>query len=289
MRFIVALIVTWLAFSAQAEEIKLDHQSLTLNARLALAAGKKLQDGVALMLHGTLAHNGMEIITGLQDRLQAQGINTLAINLSLGVDDRHGAYDCTVPSRHRHTDALLELAAWTRWLEGQGVKKIDFIGHSRGGNQVAWFAAEQAPATLGRVVLIAPQTWSPGDQASNYQKRYDQSLPDLLARIRLADPDAILGAVNFLYCANSRVQAASFTDYYRDEPRFDTPRLLGKIAAPVLVVAADQDSVVPGLLEKVRPQAAAGKIKLQVLDGADHFFRDLYADDLADAVGRFLK
>lgn len=289
MRFITALFATWLALSAHAEEVKLDHQNLTLNGRLELAAGKQIADGMVLILHGTLGHNGMEIISGLQERLKGQGFNTLAINLSLGVDDRHGAYDCAVPHRHKHIDALAELAAWTRWLEAKGVKRIDLVGHSRGGNQIAWFAAEQAPKTLGRVALIAPQTWSAEYQAANYQKRYGKTLPDFLARVRLADPDALLGAVDFIYCPSTRVTAASFIDYYRDEPRMDTPALLPKIAAPVMVAAASEDSVVPGLLEKVRPQADAGKLKLLVLDGADHFFRDLYADDLADAIGGFLK
>lgn len=293
MRFTTALLISMLtalpALSAQAEEVKLDHQNLTLNGRLELAAGKQLRDGVVLILHGTFAHNGMEIISGLQDRLKAQGLNTLAINLSLGVDDRHGQYDCSVPSRHKHTDALAELAAWTRWLEARGAQRIDLVGHSRGGNQVAWFAAEQAPKSLGRVVLIAPQTWSAEYQADSYQKRYGKSLPELLARVRMADPDALLGAVDFVYCASTRVAAASFIDYYRDEPRFDTPALLPKIAAPVMVAAASEDSVVPGLLEKTRPLAEAGKIKRVVLDGADHFFRDLYADDLAEAIGGFLK
>jgi pimeloyl-ACP methyl ester carboxylesterase len=289
MRFIALLLSAWVAFSVQAEEIKLNHQNITLNARLEQAAGKSLQEGVVLILHGTLAHNGMEIIAGLQERLKAKGFNTLAINLSLGVDDRHGMYDCSVTNRHKHTDALAELAAWTRWLEGKGVNKIDLIGHSRGGNQIAWFAAEHAPKSLGKVVLVAPQTWSAQQHVAGYQKRYGKSLPELLARVRQADADALLGSVDFVYCANSRVLASSFIDYYRDEPRFDTPSLIPAIKTPVMVIAAASDEIVPGLIEKTQPLANAGKAKLLILEGADHFFRDLYSDDLADAIDAFLK
>lgn len=289
MRTLALLLSALLTLTAYAEEVKLNHQNLTLNGRLELAANKPLSDGVALILHGTLVHNGTELIAGLQERLKAQGVSTLAINLSLGVDDRHGAWDCATPSRHKHTDAIAELAAWARWLEAKGVRRMDLIGHSRGGNQVAWFAAEQPPKSLGRVVLIAPQTWSADYQAAGYQKRYGKSLPDLYARIAQAEPDALLGAVDFVYCANTRVTAASFLDYYRNDPRLDTPHLLPALRAPVLVVAAPGDEVVPGLIEKTQQLTDAGKIQRVVLDGADHFFRDLYADDLAEAVGRFLK
>ena len=72
---------------APAEEVKINHGGLTLNADLELAGGKTLADGVVLMTHGLLAHKGMEIMTALKGLLAERGLNTLAINLSLNLDD----------------------------------------------------------------------------------------------------------------------------------------------------------------------------------------------------------
>jgi len=48
--------------SAQAEAVQIKKDSLALNGNLSLASGKTVKDGVVLITHGTLAHNGMEVI-----------------------------------------------------------------------------------------------------------------------------------------------------------------------------------------------------------------------------------
>jgi len=53
------LIFAGSTFTAQAEEIRIGHRDLTLNAELSLGDGATLSDGVVLMVHGTLAHNTM--------------------------------------------------------------------------------------------------------------------------------------------------------------------------------------------------------------------------------------
>ena len=90
---------------------------LTLNAQLQLGVGKSLQNGVVILVHGTLAHNDMDTIKNLSEVLNERGLNTLAINLSLGVHDRHVVYDCNITSRHKQLNALEELAVWIEWLK----------------------------------------------------------------------------------------------------------------------------------------------------------------------------
>ena len=67
----------------------------------------------------------------------------------------------------------------------------------------------------------------------------------------------------------------------------NTPYLLNKIKKPVLVFVGTEDTVVKGLDKVVAPIADGKKIKLVVIDGADHSFRDLYAEDLVDAIEDF--
>lgn len=269
-----------------SEEIKLPRAGLTLNANLEPAQDDWQTGTVVLITHGTLAHNGMEIITTLQDLLAEQGLTSLAPNLSLGLDDRHGMYDCTVPHTHRHTDALDEISAWLDWLKAQGVQRVVLAGHSRGGAQTAWFSAERPDPVVKGVVLVAPATWTESYAINDYRKRFDTELGPVLKRagelVAAGKGTEWLEDTGFIYCPGAKVQAQAFVSYHAPEPRLDAPGLLDKIEVPVLVFAGTLDDVVPDVAEKVAPRADGERIRLVVIDGADHFFRDLNADELVE-------
>ena len=273
--------------AAHADEVELRHGDLTLLGNLVVAEDAALSEGVVLMVHGTLAHHGMEIMATLQDLLAERGFASLAVTLSLGQDRRRGMFDCTAPHRYRHEDALDEIAAWVAWLKRRGAVKLALLGHSRGGNQVAWSAAERPDPALRAVILLAPATWDAEAAAAAYEKRYGRRLAELLARAESLAPDATMENVGFLYCPDAEVSAASFLSHYRDEPRRDTPALLPRIALPTLVIAGSADETVPGLEARVTPHLDADT-RLAVVEDADHFFRDLFADEVADLIEEFL-
>ena len=279
--------------TAQAEEVKIRLGDLTLNAQLQKAGQNWPKGPVMLITHGTLAHNAMEIVATLQTLFAERGVSSLAINLSLGLDDRHGMYPCKTPHRHKHTDALNEIGAWLDWLKGQGVEQVVLLGHSRGGNQSAWFAAERAAPQVSRVVLIAPATWNADRQVAQYSERYGKPLAPIRAEaenmVAKAAGGQLIEGVDFIYCQDTSATAEAFADYYAREPRMDTPYLLPKIEQPVLVFVGSEDQVVRGLEEAVTPLADGSRIRLEVIDGADHFFRDLYAEDLADITLEFIE
>lgn len=273
----------------EAKEVGLVEGGLTLHANLETAGADWQREPFVVMTHGTLAHGEMEMLRGLQAALKDRGIGSLSLTLSLGLDQRRGMYDCAQPHRHRHEDALKEIGAWLTWLQSQGVTKpVILLGHSRGGNQVARFAAAHPEAALSHLVLIAPQTWTETGTADDYQQRYGKPLAPLLERAgQMRDAgkaDALLEGVDFLYCPATQASAAAILSYYGPDPAMDTPGLLPNIKVPVLVVAGSQDQVVQGLTAKVQPLVDGQQVQLLELDGADHFFRDLYAEDIADAV-----
>jgi pimeloyl-ACP methyl ester carboxylesterase len=275
------------------EKISLKTKGLALNANLQLAKGKALSDGVVLLTHGTLAHNEMEIIANLQDLLSERGRNSLAINLSLGVDNRKSAmYDCPVPHRHHYLDAVDEISAWVDWLKSKGVTKISILGHSRGGAQSATYAAQQPDVTIKNVILIAPATWSQQRSKDNYQKRYNVELAPLLTRAEKLVSDGqgrqIMKDIGFLYCANISATASSFVSYYKPDPRRHTPNLLKDIKLPTLVIAGTRDKIVKGLAEAVKPLVDGQKLQLRVIDDAGHYFRDFAGEEVADAIDEFL-
>ncbi|WP_293267575.1 alpha/beta hydrolase [Neptunomonas sp.] len=270
-----------------AKEVTTSYNNHTLNAELLLAEGTSLADGIVLITHGTLAHNKMELISTLQDLLVDSGISSLAINLSLGVDNRHGMYDCEIPHQHKHTDALNEISTWIDWLKHKGAQDIFLMGHSRGGNQTAWFSANN-PEKVRAQILLAPATWNEQDEKRNYEQRYNQSLTEVLAKAKLIDKDTWLENTGFIYCPKSTVTTESFVNYYQPDKRFNTPYILNNIEVQTLVISGSEDKTVAALPEMMA-QVSNAQVGHSIIEGADHYFRDLYADEVIDLLVEFLE
>ncbi len=289
-----AALVAMVTFgSARAEEVVTEYEGFRLVADATLAEGKTWADGAVLMVHGTLAHKDQETIATMRRLLNERGHNTLALNLSLGVQERRGPFDCAIRQVHYHRQALLEIGVWLTWLQEQGAKKVALFGHSRGGNQVAWYAFEKPKVELvGPVVLLAPMTWDQKRAAEQYRARYGHGFEEALetagAMVMRGNGHKMLeGRHDLLYCPQAEVSAQAFFEYYSNDLRKDTPSILPGVDRPVLVVAASEDEVVPELVDKVRARKLK-HVELEVIDGAGHFFRDLYAEDAADAIAKFL-
>ena len=296
MRHILAaLMAAFVALSTPlaAKEVTIGHGQLVLDANLELAEGKGLGDGVLVMTHGTLAHNRMEIMASLQELLKARGISTLAINLSLGISNRHNMFDCNQPMRHRHADAVEEIAAWVEWLKGRGARSIWLLGHSRGGNQAAWYAATRAPKEVTKAILLAPMTYDERRAAAAYEARFGTPLAPMLAQardfVRAGHGNEPMELPGILHCKNGRATPESFLSYHAPDARRDTPHWLPGIAVPVLIIAGTEDKVIGDLVARVKPLADGRHVRLKVIEDADHFFRDFAAEDAADAIAAFLK
>ncbi len=141
-------------------------------------------------------------------------------------------------------------------------------------------------------MLIAPSTWHADKVAERYQERFGVPLSMRLEESRdhasAGKPGAWLEQTGFLYCAGAKVTADTFLDYYEPDERRDTPRVLPAIRKPTIVFAGSEDTVVEGLEARVSPIADGEQLKLVVLDGADHFFRDLYAEEIVEIIAEDL-
>jgi len=291
-KILFALLTLLLSTGVMAESITLKHQGLNVTANLETSGDNWQQGPVLLMTHGTLAHNKMEIMEALQSVFLDRGYSSLAINLSLGLSDREGMYDCAVTHTHKHTDAVDEIGLWFDWLKKQGVKEVVLLGHSRGGNQTARFAATHDSSLVKGVILIAPQTWSEEAENKDYEKRYGKPLAPILAKaqklVAEGKGDTVLKPVDFIYCPDTAATAAAFVSYYRPDPDMDTPTVLKRIKKPVMVFAGSADTVVADLKPKMQKLEGQKNVQFAIIDGADHFFRDLYAEDLADIAQEFI-
>lgn len=286
------LLASPFTYAAEFKEIKQTYQNLTVNAKLMMADNKGFSDEMVLLTPGTLTHNERSTYKQLQKNLAAQGISSLAINLSLGLNDRKGEYDCATPHTHKHTDALKEIDFWMQWLKSKGATAVTLMGHSRGGNQIAWYAVENDSPLIKNIVLIAPAT---GEQqsASDYKAKYGKPLTGVLTKAKTmvaqGKGNTFLKDTDFIYCKKAEVTAAAFVDYYQPRPQFDTPTVLENVKKPTLVIMGTNDTVVPDLPEKIQPLADAGKVQILTLEDANHFFLDFANEDIASATAEFIQ
>ncbi|MBX2804454.1 MAG: alpha/beta hydrolase [Hyphomicrobiales bacterium] len=284
--------VTMLSGPVKAEDVAIEVEGLTVLGNLEMAPGKSLQsDGVVILLHDTLTHNRMEILSALQELLRENGQNTLSITLSLGLNERRGLYNCAIEQDHRNEDAAIELASWVNWLKSQGASNITLAGHGRGGNQVAVYAAKSPDPAVKKLVLIAPIADSPATLEQQFSFKFRQSLQPILAQAQKyvdeGDATKLLVDVPFLSCPRAKVTSAAFVNYYGANQNLYTPSILPHIAMPILVVVGDLDPLSNEIIPAVEGIPGMDHIKLDVIPGADNFFRDLAADDLAARMSGF--
>lgn len=260
---------------ALADEVTVNHGGLILNGNLVLAGGGDIAEDVILMLHGTLGHKDMEIMQSMQSIFAENGKNSLAINLGLNTSDRHGFYPCDQPHTHKLEDASEELDLWLVWLDSQGAGDIVLFGHSRGANQVARYVVNESPSVVAAILLAPPIAPDPAGTA-------------FAAKVASGPIDDWLNDVPFLHCASARVSGESYLSYYASAILADTPALLREIEIPVLVFSGSDDEVVAGLAGAMASVTRSNVRHIEI-DGADHFFRDLYAFDVVEISIEFLQ
>ena len=265
------------ATAVRADPVQIKPSLLRLNGNLELPPGKTATDGVVIILHGTLSWYGQETIAALQKNLKAHGVGSLAITLSLGVDDRQRPRACDVVHDYALAGAKREVGLWIEWLKGQNARYVDLLGFSRGGAQVAAFAPEFQFPDVRKIVLLAPAFATSLEQADNYKRAFGHDLAPEIAEAR-KNPLA-KRTVDFLSCKQAPVLNATFLDGYAELP----PSLAARTGHPTLVVVAGKDEIAPDLAQRL-----PSSVKPVVIDGSDHFFRDLYGEEAADVIAKFL-
>jgi pimeloyl-ACP methyl ester carboxylesterase len=279
MRKSLCLALSLLALApgvAAAEPVQIKPSLTRLNGNLELPPGKTAADGVVVLVHGTLSWYGQETIATLQKNLKAHGVGSLAITLSLGVDDRQRTRRCDVLHDYALAGAQREIGLWLEWLKGQQAKSVDLLGFSRGGAQVAAIAPELTG--VRRVVLLAPAFANSVEQADIYQRAFGHPLQPEIDEARKNPLRE--RTVDFLTCKQAPVLNATFLDGYAELP----PRLAARIGKRTLVIVAGKDEVVPDLATRL-----PSDVKPVVIDGASHFFLDLYGEEAADAIAKFVE
>jgi pimeloyl-ACP methyl ester carboxylesterase len=292
MRWLKFLLLIWISqlwisqlwiSKVIAQPVQIEHEGLTLNGNLE-SSGKDHRR-IFLIVHGTWAHSGMEIISSLQSLLSENGQSSLAITLSLGLDDRAGFMTCDSPIAANHGKAAIEIKQWIEHLNEDWAEVI-IVGHSRGGNQVALFNQAFPNSKVSRLILIAPMSWNQKQSATAYKDDTGIPLDEVLLAARVAGSDSI--KANILQCKDIEVLATSFLSYYASKPNRNTPEILQSVDRPVLVFQGTDDAQAEGYRSQISLVSSNSLVEHYWIDGADHFFRDFYADELVEVLFEWL-
>ncbi len=283
MRFIIAFLflVLGFAFSEPVQtQITYEGKSLRLNGDLEIPEGVSLQDKpVVLLVHGLFQTHKMREPIGVQrEAWLSEGYPVLGITLSLGIDDRKEPYACDRPLDHDYSLNLKEIGVWVKWLKNRGAKKIVLAGHSFGGQQVILFAKDGKDRALVGVMALAP--------AKGLKREHP--LLEKARRLVQEGKGKTLLRTNFFYCKEAQVSARTLWSYYGEDRNIG--KALDNISLPTLVVVAALDERVSELDKFLEPYVKKNeRVEVKVIDFADHFFRDLAAEDLGAITLDFLK
>ncbi len=265
-----------------AAPVQVTHQNLTLNAEY--IDGDK-QNPIYVILHGTWMHHTMDLPSTLQTLLSEEGQASLNISLGLGIDNRSTFISCKIPMVAAHQHAEAELDVWMTWLKQQGWKRFVLIGHSRGGTQITSYANGHKKDGIEKLVLIAPMSWEKSFIEEAYETEFEIPLDTQLARFKSAkDPKSTQLKAPTLYCGNANVSAEAFLSYYTDQPQKHTPTLLKHTTLPTDIYLGTGDRHSRRLAGYLDDLTQRPNIRVTWIEGSDHFFRDLYADEIIEGL-----
>ncbi len=234
------------------------------------------EKGAVLWLHGLFQTHRMADPVSTQRELWTEaGFPVLSPTLSLGIDMRREPYKCDGVLDTTFEESVEEINRWIEWLKGKGIKKIVLAGHSMGGLQVLYFVSKYRIPEVKGVVAVAPSKGL-GIKNDVFEKA---------ERLIKGGRGKEIIKTGFFYCEEARVTARTVYSYYKER---HLGKILKDIKIPVLIVWGTLDKRVEDLPGFIKPFAGKN-VRIEKVELADHFFRDLFAEDLSIAVTEFLE
>ena len=282
--FLILFLSSNLVSASNIIEITRD-DGITLNANLS----ENLQnDSVYMIVHGTRGFKTMEIIKSLEEKIILNGHDVLSINLSYGITNRDDSFlSCDIKHTHNEHESVREIISWYEYLLSKNYKKIMFVGHSRGG-----FNIVQASELIGNrdieLHLLAPIVDTHKGTRDYYMSEHNLPYDEIIQNNDEYIISEKYPPINFLFCENAQVSSITFRSYLDfTESRtkypftFNILKLLNESNNKVSIYSGSADEI---LLDSYKKFESLNKenIKHYIIDDGDHFFRDIYLDDVID-------
>ena len=248
---------------------------------------------IVLILHGTRGHKKLELIQTLLERFSDSNIDTLSMNLSYGITNRNDDFlPCDIIHDHLNSKSLSEIRLWFDFIKQKNkYEKIILLGHSRGGLNIAQFYSslpDDNKDIISNVIMLAPIS----DEYLDIIERIKNNPLKQKIKNNSIDDDEVI-KIDFMSCNNAEVRYATYKDYTHITStdigsRGSLIGLLNSFSVKTLIITASDDDITPDTHERVS-SIDNRHINVVQIDDADHFFRDLYFDDMFDAVLEFIQ
>ena len=260
-----------------------------------LLSGNLLSDqkneSVFLILHGTRGYKEMEIIASLAQRIYEAGHDTLRINLSYGINNREDTFlPCDIKHQHNEYESISEIITWYNYLLSKGYKEINFIGHSRGAFNIVQSLALLEKKNRITSYLLAPVIDTYEGTKAYYENElnipYD-SIINSNEKYFISDKYSL---INFLFCQDAIVSSETFRSYLDFSKKadkypytFEILDLLDNLDSQITIISGTDDEI---LLDSYKNFNSIEKnnIKFVIIEGGDHFFRDIFLDEVIEII-----
>lgn len=232
-----------------------------------------------VLLHGFLQTREFPTVNRLAEGLNSAGYTTLTPTLSLGISRRAKSLPCEAAHRHTLEQDVAEISAWVDWLAKQQAGPIIFIGHSYGSLQgLVYVTSAPHPAVQQLIALSLIDT---------ERHPSNTSVPALVGRAKalVAKRDKRLVDFALGHCTKFTATPESYISY----ANWDRKRVLDlsrNSRVPVHVIIGSEDN----RMGKGWTQAlSTAGVRVDKINGANHFFDAEYEFDLLDLVLGSLK
>ncbi len=294
MKILLIIFLTFFSKNVFSEINTIYLNSTYLNKSIEINANhytnSRANNTAAISIHGTRGFKTMEIVSALSDNLLGLNIDTIAPNISYGINDRNDSFlTCDINHHHNRHANINEIVRWFSYAIGKDYKNIILIGHSRGGQDVlnAYKKILEVYPTeskkISSIVLLAPLTDNVDDINDHLQKSNNSTMNQLLNM----DGDSLI-EMNFLNCSNAKVKISSFLSYYNLARQDETIQILKDIKISTNVFTASEDAFVPKTHSKIA-KINNSYINLVQVQGSDHFFRDLFLDEVIEILSELIE
>ena len=264
-------------------DVSLDSSNLTLNAHHYDYGSNT----VAIILHGMRGHRNMEIVNGIANNFIGLNIDSLIPNLSYGINSRNNDFlPCDIKHSHVKDNNIKEVMEWWRYAN-ERYDNIILVGHSMGGQDILSVYKHIMPLqnnySIKSIMLFAPSS-------QDYNEIRDSFINSSGVDIEELKTMSLSSYIttDFLGCKKQEVKVESFLSYYDLSGGRDTVSMLSAIDIPTYIFLASEDTYVPETAEKLT-DINKDNIQIYTIEGSDHFFRDLYLDDVLDIISGLIE
>lgn len=269
---------------SETKEVQIDGPTYKLNGLLTISENNPKKN-IVLLVHGILGHQKMEIIDNAKTILHENNIDSLSINLSYGIPLReNGFFPCDKDHKHNESISIKEISYWHKFLINNNYKNIYLLGHSRGALNITQYYLQMNRPDIKGVFLIAPTSKNVNDYIKIYKEIYSVNLEIKMSEMldRIKKKKEGYTKINFFHCEEAMVHDNTFLSYYQDNGK-NLIDLLKTMPIPVFVFTASEDSIANLTFDKVK-QLNHKTVKLTMIEGSGHMFRDLYLEEVMDTV-----